>query len=121
MAMWRFDLLCESTMREIILNEAATAAIVLLSAHGGRELPEVVMDWLTRWLRQKSDEPCALIVSLDESSRYSASATRIFSLLQAGAREKDVELFPHFSAAIVAALDGIEYSSQSYSHWGINE
>jgi hypothetical protein len=138
LAMWRFDLLRESTMHETALQEASTAVIVLLSAHGARNVPEAVTIWLEQWLGQKSEDPCALIISLDENSRDSASAIQMISSLQSGARATDVALFPHFSGTpacdggptvediqrahtVVATLNDIQRRPELYSRWGINE
>jgi hypothetical protein len=53
LAVWRFDVLQEAGLRETALNEASVAVIVLVSAHGSRDLPNVVSDWLRQWLKRK--------------------------------------------------------------------
>jgi hypothetical protein len=139
LAMWRFDLLSKSTVREAALHETCAALIVLLSAHGGRKLPKGVKAWFEQWIKRKSDDPCALVISLDESSRDCDSATQMISLLQARAKETDISVFPHFSQtprregdltldgtekrvqAKTAMLNDLQRWSESCQHWGINE
>jgi hypothetical protein len=96
LAIWRFDVLREPSLREKALHKASVAVIVVVSAHGRMALPEVVTDWLQQWLKRKSDKPRALIVSLDHSSRDQAPAAQMISWMQTGARAKDVAVFPHF-------------------------
>jgi hypothetical protein len=137
--MWRFDVLRMVRMREIALKAASVAVIVLLSGHGSRALPRAVMVWVNRWLECKSDQPCALVVSLDEKSRESASAAQMIFWLRAEAKAKDVAVFPRFGAtpflegdpAIetahrlsqmrAATLENPKRWPDFHSEWGINE
>jgi len=86
LVIWRFDGLSDASLREMAPSEAPAAVIVLVSGHGRRDLPKVVTLWLKQWLKRKSEEPRALIVSLADTSRDSASATQMISRLQTGAR-----------------------------------
>jgi hypothetical protein len=139
LAIWRFDVLQEAGLRETALNEASVAVIVLVSAHGRRDLPKVVSDWLQQWLKRKSKEPRALIVSLDDTSRESDSAAQMISWLQTGARAKDVAVFPQFgdtgrwegglaaneiqspAYTKTAVLADVQRWPERYDDWGINE
>jgi hypothetical protein len=139
LAIWRFDVLREASLRETALNEASEAVIVLVSAHGRRDLPKAVMVWFTQWFERKSDEPRALIVSLDDASRGSDSAARMISWLQAGGGATDVAVFPHFGDAPrsegdsameriprpaptkAAVLADLRRWPEWHSDWGINE
>ena len=139
LAIWRFDVLQAAIVRELALHKASVADIVVLSAHGGRALPKVVARWLRHWLGQKRDEPCALMVSLNEDARNSASAALIISSLQAGAKARDVSVFPHFSKTACSEgtltvqntqrpehthttrWDDRKHWPEMQSHWGINE
>jgi len=139
LAIWRFDVLRAAIVRELALHTAAVADIVMLSANGHRALPKVVKLWLRQWLGQKSDEPCALMVSLNEDLRASASAAQIISSLEASAKAKDVAVFPHFGKTRsseggpaaqtiqrhanvpLARLDDHWHWPELQSHWGINE
>jgi hypothetical protein len=139
LAIWRFACLWKSTAYKTALKDAFAAVILLLSSHGRRDLPKAVKAWLRQWIERKSDQPCALIVSLDESSRNSASAARLIASLRAGAKAKDVEVFSQFSNtplregnppvegnqrrahAKTPVFDNIPRSLALHSHWGINE
>ena len=139
LAIWRFDVLRAAIVRELALHKASMADIVVLSAHGVRALPKVVVRWLRHWLGRKRDEPCALMVSLNEDARNSASAARIISSLQAGAKARDVSVFPHFSKTAYSEgnpnvrtiqrtaptstprLDDNWRRPELQSNWGINE
>jgi hypothetical protein len=139
LAIWRFDVLRAGIVRELALHKASVADVVVLSAHGRRTLPKVVQHWLKQWLGQKSDEPCALMISLNEDYRDNAAAARIISSLQAEAKARDVTVFPHFSTAPCSkgapAVQTIQRPAhpnttrvddhwrwpEMQSHWGINE
>jgi hypothetical protein len=139
LALWRFDVLRAAIVRELALHKASVADLVVLSAHGRGALPEIVKVWLERWFRQKSDEPRALMVSLNEDSRESASAAQIIAWLQAVAKAGEVAVFPHFSKTPCSerkpAVQTIQQRAhprttkvdenwhwpQLQSHWGINE
>jgi hypothetical protein len=97
------------------------------------------MVWFTQWFERKSDEPRALIVSLDDASRGSDSAARMISWLQAGGGATDVAVFPHFGDAPrsegdsameripspaptkAAVLADLRRWPEWHSDWGINE
>jgi hypothetical protein len=139
LAIWRFDALSDASLRETASSEAPAAVIVLISGHGRNDLPKVVTLWLKQWLKQKSNEPRALIVSLDDASRDSASAVQMISWLQTGARAKNVTVFPHFggtprwegrlaedsiqspSLLKMAVSDDTRRWPERHSDWGINE
>jgi hypothetical protein len=139
LAIWRFDVLRAAIVRELALHKASVADVLVLSAHGGRDLPKVVVRWLRHWLERKRDEPCALMVSLNEDSRNSASTAQIIASLQAAAKARDVTVFPHFSKKPCSEgnstvqtiqrhalphttrLDDNWHRPELQSHWGINE
>ena len=139
LAVWRFDVLREASLRKSALNEASMSVIVLVSAHGRRDLPKVVALWLKQWFKRKSDESRALIVSLDDTSRNSASASQMISWLEKEAGAKEVAVFAHFGGTPRyeggLAVDEIQDSShirtavladirrwpEQRSDWGINE
>ena len=139
LAIWRFDLLREPCWRKTAMNEASVAVIGVVSAHGRKDLPKVAMGWLKQWLKRKSDESRALIVSFDDTSRDSASAAQTISWLQKEARARDVAVLPHFGDAPrregglsmdraensasgkTAVLADIRRLTEQHSDWGINE
>jgi len=117
LAIWRFDLLREPCWHRTALNEASVAVIGVVSAHGRKDLPKVALNWLKQWLKRKSDESRALIVSLDDTSRDSASAAQTIAWLQSEARARDVAVFPHFGGTPRRegglAMDGAENSASA--------
>jgi hypothetical protein len=139
LAIWRFDVLREPRWRNTTLNKASAAVIGVVSAHGQQDLPKVAKGWLKQWLKRKSDESRALIVSLDDTSRDGASAARTISWLQKEARARDVAVLPHFgdtprrkgglamegaensASAKTALLADIRRWTERHSDWGINE
>jgi hypothetical protein len=69
----RFGMLEDAELAESALQKAKRADIVFLSLHGNRELSTAVRNWLLRWLETRDFKPCALVVSLDSSTRDSQS------------------------------------------------
>jgi hypothetical protein len=139
LAIWRFDVLRQPRWRDTALHEASVAVIGVVSAHGQQDLPKVAKGWLRQWLKRKGDESRALIISLDDTSRTSASAAQTISWLQSEARARDVSVFPHFgdtprragglaldgagnsASAKTAVLADIRRWKEQHSDWGINE
>jgi len=97
---------------ELALHKAFVADIVVVSAHGGKALPNIVKHWLKQWFGRKSDEPCALMVSFSEGSRDSASAAQIVSSLQAESKARDVAVFPCFSETSYSDSDPTVQTNQ---------
>lgn len=136
---WKFDLLLELAKHERVGNEAADADILMLAAHGQRELPGAVNAWLKLWLDLKKDRPAALVVSLDAGAKDSAGGNQILNRLRPLAAQAGVDVFSHFSGTpgselnlalekiraradtTSTVLEGILHRHESYPHWGINE
>ena len=140
-SLWRFDVLKDPVLHEQAAEEAAGADILVLSARASEKLPEAVSLWLERWLSQSSDEPPALVVSLDSSAKGSAAAERLLTALKRAALPGGVEVFCHFGGGPRTDDDltfkGIQWRAetttavlaetlraaqrQTWRHWGINE
>ncbi len=62
--MWKFDVLRIPKLREMAANDAVLADLIIVSSHGGEELPGPVKAWLESWLAQKGN-PIALVALFD--------------------------------------------------------
>jgi hypothetical protein len=93
--LWRFDLLRDPAMRDLVADEAASAGIVILSAHGQSELPVAISLWMKRWLARKGTEPATLVISLDPEARDSEQAKGLVEALRADAEPAGVNVFVH--------------------------
>jgi hypothetical protein len=49
--MWKFDVLSIPKLREIAVNDAANADIIIVSSHG-QELPSHIKEWVEAWLAE---------------------------------------------------------------------
>lgn len=94
--LWNFDLLAQTALLEEATREAASADIVLLSAHGQKELPAPVRVWYQHWLDDQRGGPKAVALSLDCRSRDTAVGGRILDGLRAAARRVGAKVFLHF-------------------------
>jgi hypothetical protein len=138
----RFDLLPTGETRTSDADESLQSDILVLSAHGYDDLRPRVWGWLDRWLTTEPLQPRALVMSLDEHARHSATAGQIQFFLQAAASRAGVEVFSHFGHTRYSQLDsslgGIRYRAQTtttatldetlrrrgagtYRFWGIND
>src|SRR5258707_12097156 len=52
--MWKFDVLALPKLKEMAAKEAATAELIMVSAHEGKQLPAQVKAWLELWLSYKT-------------------------------------------------------------------
>lgn len=79
---WNFEVLTVSSLRELAAVEAATADMILLDLHEGRELPAEITEWFNRWLAMRNDRPGALVALLDLAVKKSDASQGI--VLQLG-------------------------------------
>jgi len=62
--MWKFDVLRIPKLREMAARDAAAADIIIISGHGGSELPADVRHWIEAWQNQ-SLRAIALVALFD--------------------------------------------------------
>jgi hypothetical protein len=139
--LWKFDLLREPALLELAANDAATADIVFLSAHGQGELPGTVHLWLGHWLERRVGAPCALVILTDTLAGAPATANQRLEGFCARAMAAGVDVFLHaaeespterqpvpdqihpHAETRIALTDELLHSVElhPYRHWGINE
>jgi len=87
---WKFDILRIPELRDVAINDAAKAQMVLVATHGAGELPRQVKVWIERWvaLKDRVQESARLLTFLFDpsSDRSGASAFPQFAYLQQAAR-----------------------------------
>lgn len=93
----RFGMLEDTELAESVLQQAKRADIVFLSLHGDRELPTVIRNWLLRWLETRDFKPCALVVSLDSSTRDLLKSNSTWNFLHVITAPLEVDLLLHSS------------------------
>jgi hypothetical protein len=134
-----FEILGTMNAEEIGIEEAGDADILLLSAHGKSELPPALVVWVHNWIKERTDGPRALIISLDAEAEGTVWAGQIEATLQQNAQTASVDVFSHYDRLVARAedfsLENIQYRAQTRtalldetlrsekpsSHWGINE
>ncbi len=67
--MWKFEVLRVPKLQEIAAKDAALADLILVSSHGGSELPPEVKSWIESWLREPG-EPLALVALFDRPREH---------------------------------------------------
>lgn len=87
--MWKFDVLRIPKLREIAVKDAAQADIIIVSSHGGSELPSDVKLWVESWLKQPLK--ALALVALFDGQREGASASRAY--LVAAAKRAGIGFF----------------------------
>ncbi len=96
MNLWRFDLLGDQKLSAVAANEAAGADLIMLSAHGGADLPVSIKIWLGRWLSKRDNKASALVVSLDRNQFNSPDENQLLNFLNALTSRANVDLIPHY-------------------------
>ena len=139
--LFRFDLLEDRLLFEVVLKEAQSAVILLVAAQGSGPLPETVLAWVRRWMACDNDEPRAMVVFLEDASEGSAAAEELLARLEIVAQEFGVAVFPvlgHLPPVVwqapvdsspvtgtdkIVRLDDTLYRSRDWvkRFWGINE
>jgi hypothetical protein len=136
--MWKFDVLGIPKLREMAVQDAIAADIIIVSSRGGNELPMKVRIWMESWVSQ---QPRALaLVALFEAESNPVQPIRDY--LAAIAKQGQMEFFaqPDYLAGDHALEESIPFplgkqdSNRTFSilagamqrgpdlpRWGINE
>jgi len=134
--MWKFDVLAVPKLNEIAAKDAAAAEIIIVSAHGCRELPAAVKSWLELALLKKM-ESSALVGIFDDDigenpvRAYLAELARRAGIeffcqpgISTGAghtRSTNTLATQAFNNKSFAFLANATQDVPAFSHWGINE
>jgi hypothetical protein len=79
---WNIEVLAFTSLRELAAAEAATADMIIIGLHDGRELPEMIASWVKRWMNLRKDRPGALVALLNTKSKKTDAALGILSQLK---------------------------------------
>jgi hypothetical protein len=139
--MWKFDLLDIPKVREMAAREAVLADMVIISSHGGAELPVPVRAWMESWLAQKGN-PVALVALFDCPDEESSKTLPIRTYLADAARKAGIDFFSQpdslpgraneevplpnrhdfgLNGRTSFTLAGWEQQDLGSAYWGINE
>lgn len=138
--LWRFDLLREPGLRELVAHEMETADLLVISFHGPDSLRGSVGDELEKWINRRCSTPRALVLSQDLKTGSHAGTEELVERIRARAELRAIDIFHHFEPAPVSAVvarrreetwfadapSAFETTSllqgeRSPRHWGINE
>ncbi len=139
--MWKFNILENPGLREIAAKDAALADLIIVSSHGGGELPSHVKRWLEAWLALRGD--ALALVALFDCPRAEAQRTvAMRDYLADVARRARVEFFAQpdewpgnkpatdflltqrtreVDARPLSTFSGVELRGMPLPRWGINE
>ncbi len=138
--MWKFDVLGIAKLREIAVEDAAKADIVIISCHG-EELPTHVKLWIDGWLEQALN-PLALVALFDRPRTPGQPSNSVCAYLAGVARRGGMEFFaqpddgsgdkerpqdfsnselPDLNGRTLSTLAGVVRRDIPVSRWGINE
>ena len=90
---WNIDVLAFTSLRELAAAEAAAADMIIIGIPEGRELPEMIAGWKTRWLNLRKDRPGALVALLDPHLKKSDASQGILSQLKQAAALGQMDFF----------------------------
>ena len=86
---WPLSELRVPQLRSIAAEEAAQAALVIISVHHAESLPDEMRGWIKLWLKHKGKRPIALLALFDPECQGSSHS--IAAYLREVAREANVE------------------------------
>lgn len=89
---WSFNLLKDTSVREVAAHDAAMADIVILATHGDAELPEHVDDWFQAWVGRNAG-PMALVALFDRPAACTHTRQEIRSTLARIAQNGGMDFF----------------------------
>jgi hypothetical protein len=90
--MWKFDVLKNLKMRELAVEDAAAADLIIISTHGMGDLPEGVWSWIDRWVAHEGSA-MALVTLVDRPRAYEGEDNPIRFYLQRVARRAGMDFF----------------------------
>jgi len=133
--MWKFDVLAVPKLKDFAAKDAAAAEIIIISAHGNRDLPGEVKSWIEMWLGFKT-EAGALVALFDGDGDFNparayladiASRAQIEFFCQptvwsGNAHTRSTTTLAHpRNEKTIAFLASASPEVPSFPHWGINE
>lgn len=134
-SMWKFDVLAIPNLREMAVRDVSEADIVIISSHGGRELPVSVRAWIEHWIAL-GVRPLALVALFDCTASQSEG---VRTYLADVARRAGIEFFAQPESQALApgntsvlspsylpgetaeVLSGAVQKGIHVPRWGINE
>lgn len=90
---WKFDILQIAQLRELAVQDAADADLIIIAAHGTTELPAAVKCWINLWLARAGRSRRALVSLLNSRAEPSPSAGSIRSYLREIAQKGQMDFF----------------------------
>lgn len=138
--MWKFDLLTVPKLREMAAHDAATADIVIISAHEGNAVSYEVRDWVDMWTAQDTrniaivglfDSEASIVTPVRDFLEHTAERLGVQFFSQPGVWPEDLEALGAIGKKPISAqpqhektfsvLANMVHEQPSISHWGINE
>lgn len=138
--MWKFDVLGIPKLREIAVQDAVTADIIIVSSHG-EDLPEPVTKWIESWLTHGTDA-LALVALFADAEESIGGALRTRAYLSDVARRAGLEFFaqpdewpgrvradegfprqsgPGVNQRTLSTLAGAVHRDSAMPRWGLND
>ncbi len=134
---WRFDFLADAELAQDAANAAATADMLLVSAHPGRGLPLTFTQWVEAWLPKRGSQESILVALIgSEHDSQDDAATQYLRVVATRAR-MDYLAKPLSPSSTTTRLSSTALSQRTEpkspvledflrqppppSHWGINE
>ena len=90
---WNFELLACTAFHETAAAEAATADMIIIDVHAGRELPQEVTAWMNQWLPLRKNRPGALVAVLDSDLQKPDASPEILAQLKRVAALAHLDFF----------------------------
>jgi hypothetical protein len=90
---WNFEVLAIDTLRELAVDEAAAADMIIIGIHETRKLPQEINDWIELWLPLRKDRPGALVAVLDSDLNQPDVSQEILSQLKQVAALGQMDFF----------------------------
>ena len=136
---WRFDFLRDAELAQAAAAAAADSDLVVISAHGGRELPAPAQQWIESCLPRRGPGTCILVAMIGTADDQIRGLTPIHVYLREVAQRANMDYLPQVVDAplnelntsietiskraekVTSLLDGILHRPTVPPRWGINE
>ena len=92
--MWKFDTLRSASLRNLAVQDARGADVIIVSAHGSDEPPGELKAWFEEWLAHRNGHPAALVSLLDHEPGLLPQMDPARCFLEQTARRAGLDFIP---------------------------
>jgi hypothetical protein len=93
-SMWKFDILRNDRLKEIAVEDAIEADVIIVANAPDAGLPVDVARWIEAWVPRKRGQTAALVALLDFTGKDPRESAQAYALLKSAAASASIDFLP---------------------------